>query len=357
MKPTQILFFAAMSGIVYASDPCDCSPACSCGHAGQVSAPISVMGDHLHPQGEWMISLRSMFMDMDGMYDGSNSVSPASVHAANYLVSPTRMTMQMQMLGVMYAPSDKLTLMAMLPYLQNSMEHVIDPSAAMLLMANGGAGTFETSSSGIGDLKLSALLRLKTQGGHHLHGGFGISLPTGSISQRDIVPGPGGRLSRQLPAAMQPGSGSFDLLPSLTYRYHTDDWVFGAQARGVIRTAKNHHDYHLGHRAEIDAWISACPCSWLSLNAGFGFRWEDQLRGTQADVAQTPPMPPGSRTVPTAWAENYGGMQFDAVLGLGIPFAEGHRLGLDLRVPLWQEVNGRRLGQDFTATVGWLSSF
>jgi hypothetical protein len=30
---------------------------------------------------------------------------------------------------------------------------------------------------------------------------------------------------------------------------------------------------------------------------------------------------------------------------------------LDLRVPLWQEVNGRRLGQDFTATVGWLSSF
>ena len=295
-----------------------------------------------------------MFMDMDGMYDGSNSVSPAAVHSANYLVSPTRMTMEMQMLGVMYAPSEDVTLMAMLPHVQNDMEHVINSGAAMLLMANGGNRGFDTRSSGVGDLKLSALLRMVDQGDHHLHGGFGISLPTGSISERDIVPGPGGRLSRQLPAAMQPGSGSIDLLPSLTYRYHADDWVFGAQARGVFRTDKNHHDYHLGHRAELDAWVSTCPCNWLSVNAGLGFRWEDQLQGSQADVARTPPMPPGARTVPTAWGENYGGMQLDAVLGLSVQVAESHRIGMDLRLPIWQDVNGYRLGQDLTATIGWL---
>ena len=314
------------------------------------------MGDHLHPEGEWMISLRHMFMDMDGMHGGGSSVSPAQVHAANYVVSPTRMTMDMQMLGVMFAPSDDLTLMAMLPYVRNEMGHVIQ-AGTPLIGLNGGSPTFTTRAEGMGDLKLSALFRFKDEGSHHLHGGFGVSLPTGSISERDIVPGPGGRLSRQLPAAMQPGSGTIDLLPSLTYLFHGDGWTFGSQARGVFRTDKNHHDYHLGHRAELDAWISTCPCNWLTLNTGLGFRWEDQLQGTQADVGQRPPFAPARLTVPTAFGVNYRGMRLDGVLGLNARVAEGHRIGFDLRLPLWQDVDGYRLGQDITATIGWLSTF
>ena len=29
-------------------------------------APISVMGDHMHAMGEWMVSYRYMTMDMEG---------------------------------------------------------------------------------------------------------------------------------------------------------------------------------------------------------------------------------------------------------------------------------------------------
>ena len=35
--------------------------------------PISVMGDHMHKMGEWMISCRYMTMDMKGLNKGSNS--------------------------------------------------------------------------------------------------------------------------------------------------------------------------------------------------------------------------------------------------------------------------------------------
>jgi hypothetical protein len=35
-------------------------------------APISVMGDHMHAMGEWMVSYRYMTMDMKGLLDGSN---------------------------------------------------------------------------------------------------------------------------------------------------------------------------------------------------------------------------------------------------------------------------------------------
>ena len=115
------------------------------------------MGDHVHRQGEWMFSLRHMFMDMDGMYSGSSAISPSAVHAANYVVSPTRMTMDMQMLGAMFAPNDDLTLMLMLPHIDNEMDHVIQ-GGTPLVGLNGGSTTFTTRSEGIGDLKLTALL-------------------------------------------------------------------------------------------------------------------------------------------------------------------------------------------------------
>ena len=34
-------------------------------------APISVMGDHMHAMGEWMVSYRYMTMDMKGLLKGS----------------------------------------------------------------------------------------------------------------------------------------------------------------------------------------------------------------------------------------------------------------------------------------------
>ena len=41
-------------------------------------APISVMGDHMHKMGEWMVSYRYMTMDMEGLLKESNSVTASS---------------------------------------------------------------------------------------------------------------------------------------------------------------------------------------------------------------------------------------------------------------------------------------
>lgn len=51
-------------------------------------------------------------------------------------VALTQMDMSMHMLGVMYAPSDDLTLVAMMPWVENEMDHVT---------ATGGAFTTESS--------------------------------------------------------------------------------------------------------------------------------------------------------------------------------------------------------------------
>ena len=69
---------------------------------------------HTHKEGEWMISLNAMHMSMGGNHDGSAEISTAEI-LIDFMVAPTRMDTDMFMLGAMYAPSDTLTLMAMLP--------------------------------------------------------------------------------------------------------------------------------------------------------------------------------------------------------------------------------------------------
>lgn len=151
MKNTTI-FVAVSTCSLICAEAHDWTAARPDGHG-----PIGVMGDHVHGKGEWMASYRYMFMDMDGMMNGTSSVSSADVFAANYTVTPEKMTMQMHMLGMMYAVNDDITLMGMLPYSVNEMDHRIFPGAVPLIALNDGSDTFTTKTSGVGDVKLGAM--------------------------------------------------------------------------------------------------------------------------------------------------------------------------------------------------------
>ncbi len=320
-------------------------------------APIGVMADHTHKKNEFMLSYRYMHMLMDGMRDEASGTTPTSVFANNYTVSPTRMTMDMHMWGLMYAPTDKLTLMAMVNYLSSEMDHVIFPAAAPLIALNGGSSTFTTKSSGFGDARLTGMYQFFKKEDQSAHFNFGISLPTGSVGQQDAVPGPGGRIDRQLPAPMQLGSGTFDLLPGVTYLKQHHSWSWGAQMNGTFRTHENHHNYRLGHGFESTAWIGKKFTSWLSAAPRFRYTYEGELKGNQAGVGLNPPFAPTRRTVTTAFGENYGGHSIDlgASVNIFIPsgWLKGHRLAFEFMAPVYQNLNGLQLETDYTVTAGW----
>ncbi len=85
--------------------------------------PLNILGTHTHFAGEWMVGYQFMSMDMGGNRQGTNRLSDDDV-LQDFMVAPTRMKMQMHMLEVMYAPSDRLTLMLMIPFWQKTMDHV-----------------------------------------------------------------------------------------------------------------------------------------------------------------------------------------------------------------------------------------
>ena len=321
-------------------------------------APISVMGDHTHGKGGWMVSYRYMYMEMEGMRQGSNKISTSEVFDEAYAVSPESMKMEMHMLGFMYGFTDKLTLTLMGNYIESEMEHSI-VSQMVANNINAGSTEFTTNTSGIGDIRLGGLYRFYLKENCKAHFGLGLSVPTGSIDEKDRAPRMGGPASQQLPAAMQLGSGTFDLLPSLTFVQQFADWSYGAQTSAVIRLEdENSNHYRFGNIFGATAWAGYKVNDWIALNAGVAYSYEGELKGTQKDVNTISMV---GRSVPTAFGENYGGQQVDSLFGMNYYVPRGpfknHRLAVDVRVPMWQDLNGLQLETDFSLTIGWQAVF
>ena len=321
-------------------------------------APISIMVDHTHKKGEWMLSYRFMRMNMNGMRSGSTQISSEDVFADGYTVTPESMTMDMNMLGAMYAPTDSLTLVAMINYTFKSMDHRINPGAPPMLFNVVGGDTFTTETDGFGDTKIGGLYQLFDNDEKKAHVGLSLSLPTGSIDEKDNTPRPGMPPTfseNLLPAPMQLGSGTFDLLPSATWLQIFEAWSYGIQANATIRLEdENDNGYRLGNEVEIVAWSGYNLTDWVSLEGGLSYEWSGELKGTQEGIGT---MGPAGRSVTTAFGENYGGEVLEAIIGANfiIPSGtlKGNRLAADLRLPLWQDLNGLQLETDWTLTLGW----
>ena len=322
-------------------------------------APLGVMGDHLHEQGGWMLSYRFMHMNMEGNQIGTNDVSPQTIATTvpnrffgmpgqppTLRVVPTEMNMNMHMFGAMYAPTDWVTMMLMVNYVDKDMDH---------LTFMGGAGTtirggFTTSSQGFGDTKLSGLFRLYDNQTHHFHASLGVSLPTGSITERGRILTPmGGTPTVRLPYAMQLGSGTFDLLAGLTYTGKTDDFSWGAQYRTDLRLeGSNSEGYRLGNVHGLTAWLAYQWDPSFSTSIRLDGTSTGRIRGI--DPAIVAP-------VQTADPSNYGGERLDLLVGLNFVaqngILRGHRFAIEGGVPIYQNLNGPQMQTDFLLTIGW----
>lgn len=295
-------------------------------------APIGVMGDHLHKEGEIMLSYRYMWMDMEGSRDGSSRISDREV-LEDFMVTPTEMTMQMHMLGAMYAPSDDLTWMLMVPYITKEMDHVTRMG-----------GEFTTEADGIGDVSLTALINFRRDHIHQTHFNVGLSFPTGSIDEKDDTP----RGRQVLPFPMQIGSGTYDLKLGFTHMALLDKWSFGEQFNIVRRISDNDRDYSYGDTLGITVWgaYNWNPTISSSLRLEYS-SWDD----VEAD--NQPAMVP----VPTARADLRAGRRVDLALGSNLLFADGYRLAAEVAVPIYQNLDGPQLETDLIVTLGAQKAF
>ncbi len=299
-------------------------------------APLGVMGDHLHERGEIMFSYRFMRMEMEGNRTGTDAIS--NQEALNgFMVTPTSMPMNMHMFGMMWAPTDRVTLMGMTNYTSSEMDHL-----------TGMGGEFTTESSGLGDTRLGALIGLKQSGSVGVHLNAMVSLPTGSIDQMDVTPASGGN-EVQLPYPMQIGSGTFDLRPALTVFGIGESGSWGLQGGGVFRTGENDRGYTLGNQLYGTGWLAYRLANSFSASVRLEARKTDNIDG--ADAALNPGM------ISTARTDLRGGTTIDLPLGFNYlfngDFLNDHRVAVEMTLPIYRDLDGPQLERDWVLTLGW----
>lgn len=327
------------------------------GPAPDSHAPIGVMGDHTHKTGEMMISYRVMTMDMEDNLRGSDSISASEIAQtlANPFGPPTarvvplKMRTTMHMLGMMFAPSDQLTLMLMLNYLEKEMDHITFSGAA----GTTELGRFTTETQGIGDTKVAGLFQISETAHANMHFNLGLSIPTGSIEETDQILTPTGSTpSPRLPYPMQLGSGTYDLEPGITYNAHSDVWRWGAQAKVVHRFGKNDADYRLGNQYMATGWASYRFAAPASVSARLEAKSIEAIEGSDSQIAAP---------VQTANIINSGGDSVNFGLGINLigreGALEGHRLLVEYTVPVYQKVNGVQMEMQNMATLGYQYAF
>ena len=327
-------------------------------------APIGVMGDHYHEQGEFMISIRHMKMFMNGNLNGTNNISDTEIielpnpyqmgNASTKLsVVPKDMAMDMTMLGVMYAPSDAVTLMAMGMFVGKDMS--LDTYAGAMGMGMGDRtylGSFDTSSSGLADLTLSALVRLNETNLSKWHAEFGIQKSVAESDGTDNVLTPMNQtVGMILPYGMQVGDGSSSLIAGLTYSTERSSWVYGSQIK--LKRIISEDDWNFGNSFYLTSWAQKEISLETALSLRLTFDKQDPIDGRNSNI-----MAP----IQTANPANYGGKVLE--LGLGInqllnifPGDHADRIGVELTYPISQDLNGPQMKSRWAINIGYQKSF
>lgn len=300
-----------------------------------MSAGLLPAGIMIGEAKKWMVGYQVMFDKMEGNLVESKSISEANI-LQNFMAAPTDMKMQMHMGMAMYAPSDKLTLMVMVPYIRKSMNHIT---------ANG--MRFNELTKGIGDIELRGLYSVSPVKNlrNRVLLNWGISLPSGSINKQM------GNMRLEYP--MQLGSGTVAISPGLTYVGQSKPWGWGAEFIPVFQTGKNKNGYRLGNVYKPNIWVARQVAPWLSISAkATGEIWQN-IKGADAllDVMDEPTKNPALQ----------GGERLDFILGMNMypdkGFLKQSQFFLQALKPLLQSLDGPQLKKQSTVKLGWQLEF
>ncbi|MEZ5680447.1 MAG: hypothetical protein R3E14_04035 [Erythrobacter sp.] len=330
-----------------------------------VVTPVSLhpaaglMNEHTHDGGEFMIGLRYTRSHHAGTnQSGTDTIADADILAAGYTVRAREMTMDMVMLDLMYAPNDKLTLMVMPHWMRHEMTMVgIDPTNTGMAMGMNGivhahhglplGETMTHSTQGMGDTLVSASYRLVNTPGFKAHATLGVWAPTGKVDRKNDD----GTFVHYM---MQSGSGTWDIEPSVTVAGRTGPLGWGVQASYRWRTeSENESGFAFGDKATATGWISYLVENDLSLTSRLSWEHEGQILGHYNAAHK--------HSSPSDRQENYGGDQLFAGIGanLALPVSGRDRpqIGVEIGLPLYQDLNGIQLAEDWRASLSLSKTF
>jgi hypothetical protein len=331
-----------------------------CGKCGG-NMPMNIPGGGIAETYEFRFKLSWQFMDMGGLMDGTHSVDADSLlmPTGKFMAVPTGMDMNMASLSAGYSFSDKLFGAIMFMWNEKSMDMKFSPMMKSLTGRDG----FTMKTEGMGDTMLMAKYELYANDplipSSEASLFLGLSLPTGSINERNSDHPVPERKGELVPYGMQLGSGTFDPTIGVLYEGSSSPYWWGADAFYTARLYNNSRDYRLGDEFRSDLWgmyqFSYDLLAQLQLNG----RSCGKIRGMMDESAtgasgRVMPNHPETPFATPLWdPNNYGGNRLSVTAGFQWQPFPMHIIDLQVGVPLYQDINGPQLKEKYRVMLTW----
>lgn len=338
-----------------------------CGKCGG-NMPMNIPGGGIPETYEYRIKISPMLMHMKGLRNGTNSINPDDllgmptmngIPTGKFMAVPTQMEMNMLNIAAGYSFSEKFFGGVMLMYKQNSMDMKFN---SMMQTMTGQQG-FKMRSEGLADTMLMGKFLLFADDPlipmHQSSLLFGLSLPTGSIDERNTGHPLSMRQRELLPYSMQLGSGTLDPMIGLLYQGSRSPLWWGANTTYTARLYNNKRDYRLGDKFTLDLYTMYQFRYNALLQFQLNGEYKGKIRGEMDEAAsgasgRTVQGDPTSPYMTPSWnTNNYGGSQIFATLGLQWQPVPLQIVDFSFSLPVYRNLNGPQLEQDYRVMLTW----
>ncbi len=330
--------------------------------------PMNIPGGGVPETQEIRFKISPMWMSMDGLRDGSESLAAESLlgmpvmmgsATGKYMAVPVAMDMRMLNTAIGYSFTDDFFAALMLMTKENDMVMRFN---SMMQGLSGESG-FTMKSSGLADTMVMAKYRLYADDPliprRQASLLFALSMPTGSLDEKNGNHPLALRQTEQLPYSMQLGSGTFDPTVGILYQASRSPYWWGANASATLRLYDNDRDYHLGNEYKLDLYgmyqFRHDMLVQLQLNASH----RDKIQGEMDEAVtgfsgRVTKNDPASPYLSPLWDPNrYGGRKVLATVGFQWQPTSLQILDFNVGVPLYQHLNGPQLEEDFRVMLTW----
>ena len=128
--------------------------------------------------------------------------------------------------------------------------------------------------------------------------------------------------------------------------YGSNSW--GNKADVIVRLNDNDCDYKLGNSVALNSWYSYCVTDKSTLSARLKLLNWGNISGEDADLAGMVAM----NMSPMVFADLRAGARADVLVGYNYQLTEAALVGLEVGVPVYQNLDGPQMETDLTLQVG-----
>ncbi len=330
----------------------------------QAPAPVGVFGAGLLNQGQWAVTYAPSWTRLAGNNIGTNLTSPQYIiqnvrsahlppapgHYGLLRMVPDNFEFFGQTAAVGYGVTKDITLIVATTFWEryvnmDTFHPGTGPSALL--------GTSTGHTEGIGDTLLAGVWRVYRDDINQINVNMGFLLPTGSTTANQTLLIPSGvyKFARAF-YGMQPGTGTLNAMPGVTYSGVMGKWSWGLAYRGLYPLDDSSQGWRYGDMSDFSGWGGYMWLPGLQTTLRLDGMVQGHVIGFDPQIvgfAQgANPLFYGGQWVSIFGGVNIAGKYFN------IPKAS---LALEVGVPLYQNLNGPQAARALQANMALTYKF